>query len=331
MTTERIEEILEATTTGWWVYHVPSDTLDVNDAWLKMLGYSAGVRLDSEGGLSIVHPDDRILVLGMMSDPAHQDECMELDVRMRDSNGQFHWFSIRMKITEHAPNGQPVSVVGISVSIRGEKKVEELERDVQKKAQLIQGLMRIAFSSITIYDFLHQRVISSQWRILKSLGYEESEFEAVSDHFFAQILHPDDGWIIENHIKKIRQSKKEEVVECIFRIRSKSGSYHWVAMRDSILRWDKKGEICQLIGALIDVTRYKSIKQQLDANLSMLASLSYRNSHELRAPVATILGLVNVIRYELQTEGNIQELIDFLEDTITRMDNVIREFGKALG
>jgi PAS domain S-box-containing protein len=210
------------------------------------------------------------------------------------------------------------------------QKIAALEKEIDKKEQLIGSLMRISVSSISLYDFIHQKVVHSQWWVLKRLGYNDEEFEGVSSDFFRKILHPDDLRIIQNHLEKIKIAKKDQILECVFRIRSKSGNYHWIALRDSILSWDERGEICQLIASMIDVTKYKLLKMQLDENVAMLASLSHRNSHELRAPVATILGLVKVIRQELQTEGNVQELVDILEQTIIRMDEVIHDFNEAL-
>ncbi|HEY9048187.1 MAG TPA: PAS domain-containing protein [Ohtaekwangia sp.] len=329
MTPEQIEEILVATSLGWWEYQASSDTVSTNPAWLKTLGYAdLFASWDRERWLSIIHPDDRASILHKLSNTAI--DSFETEVRMLNNHGDYIWFSSRMKIAERDVHGLPLRILGINVDIHERKRIEELEREVTRKTELIQGIMRISFSSTSVYDFLNQKIIHSQWRILRSFGYDEGEFENVSNHFFQKILHPEDAWIIEKHIEKIRQSKKEQVVECIFRLRDKSGSYHWVALRDSVLRWDKNGDICQLVGTIVDVTRYKAIKQQLDDNLAMLDSLSYRNSHELRAPVATILGLVTLIRHELQTEGSIQELVDILETTIVKMDNVIRDFGKAL-
>lgn len=210
------------------------------------------------------------------------------------------------------------------------QRIATLEKEIDQKAQLIGSLMRISVSSISLYDFLHQKVIHSQWWVLKRLGYSDEEFDNVSSDFFKSILHPDDLWIIQNHLEKIKIAKKDQILECVFRIRSKSGNYHWIALRDSILSWDERGEICQLIASMIDVTKYKMLKTQLEENVAILSSLSHRNSHELRAPVATILGLVKVIRLELQTDGNVQELVDILEQTIVRMDQVIHDFNEAL-
>lgn len=331
MTAAQIEEILNATSTGWWEYNVALNVITMNVGWMKKMGYAEEDQHTIQSWLRTVHTDDRADFFVKFSSHFFQDDCFEIELRMLDkTSNSYRWFSLHMSIVERNPKGRPLRVVGVIVSIEGTKKIEELEKDVQKKEQLILGLMRISFSSTSVYDFIHQKVINSQWRVLQRLGYSPDEFENVSAHFFEKILHPDDVWIINNHIDKIKKSAKDQVVECVFRISSKSGQYHWIALRDSVLRWDKNGNVCQLIGSVVDVTRYKTIKMQLDDNLDMLASLSYRNSHELRAPIATILGLINVIRHELQTDGSIQEFVDILEQTIIKMDQVIRDFGKSL-
>lgn len=331
MTFEQIEEILTATSSGLWEYHIPSDRLSISTSLLKLLGYTNGNQpQDRHRWQELIHPLDRTHLLKTYASHAALNDNFEMQFRMLTHDGNYIWFSSHIKIVERTANHQPAFLTGININITERKKIEELEKEAMKNLRLVEGFLRISFSSYSIFDFLTQKIVKSQWRVMQGLGYDDEEFQTVSERFFQKILHPEDAWIIENHIAKMRQSKQDQVLECVFRLKSKSGDYHWIALRDSVLQWNKNGDICQVVGTILDVTRYKNIKIQLDENLDKLATLSYRNSHELRAPVATILGLVSLIRYELQTEGSIQELIDILENTIVKMDTVIREFGKAL-
>jgi len=329
--TGQLEEILRATSTGWWEYDAVSGKIDVSPGWLGCLGYTEEQQSFSiKQWLLRVHSDDLPIVIKQLSSTQPVNDCLNCDWRMMNSNGSFVWLSSRIKVLEQSNEGTPLKIQGLIYLNTQGSRMDELEKDARKKAQMLEGIMQISFSSTSVYDFVNQKVITSQWRIMQRLGYGPEEYEGVSAHFFEKILHPDDTWIIEKHIEKIRHSKKDEIFECVFRIRNKKGVYHWIALRDSVLNRTKDGNVCKLVGSIVDVTRYKALKLQLDTNLARLESLSYRNSHELRAPVATILGLVQVIRHELETKGSIQELIDALEQTISKMDKVIHEFGKAL-
>jgi PAS domain S-box-containing protein len=327
-----IEEILDATSTGWWEHNALENKITINSSWLKILGLKEnGQAIGMKQWLRMIHPDDRTPVFKSLNDFIHQDGFFRIEWRMLNAEGVFVWFTSRMKVMERTEGGKPLRTVGmVTLNIQEHARIEFLEKEAIKKAQLINGLMQISFSSTSVYDFVNQKVISSQWRIMKKLGYEMEETADISNHFFQKITHPDDIPVIERHIEKMKKSKKDEVVECLFRLKAKNGRYHWIVLRDTVLGRTNNGDLCQLLGTMVDVSRYKEIKEELEQNLAMLDSLSYRNSHELRAPVATILGLINVIRHELETEGSVQELIDLLEQTISKMDHVIHEFNNAL-
>jgi hypothetical protein len=84
------------------------------------------------------------------------------------------------------------------------------------------------------------------------------------------------------------------------------------------------------MGSVMDVTRYQDMKKQMDRSRALLDHISYRNSHELRSPIATVLGLVTLLRYENKSNNNVTELLDSLETTVAKMDRVVREFGASL-
>jgi hypothetical protein len=195
----------------------------------------------------------------------------------------------------------------------------------------VKALMRASFGSLSVYDCINNQVLYSQWRLLKSLGYKPTEYQEVSKDFFKKIRHPDDEWIVQQNADKIRRWDKGTVLNCVFRIRNKAGIYKWIVIRQSIMSRNSNGEVTHLIGSVVNITRYKHLKKQVNKNVSMLDNLSQRNSHELRAPVATVLGLISLLKLETEKRPDIiAEIISALEVTVEKMDQVIKEFGDAL-
>ena len=68
----------------------------------------------------------------------------------------------------------------------------------------------------------------------------------------------------------------------------------------------------------------------MEHNIKFIKELSFRNSHEVRAPVATILGLVQLMKHELHSPGSVLELIKYMEQTVIKMDEVIRDLTDIL-
>src|SRR5690349_18262842 len=76
----------------------------------------------------------------------------------------------------------------------------------QNQRSVINALINTSLGSVTLYDFKKGEVMFSQWNVLKSLGYQPEEFKEVSDNFFKSIGHPENTWVIENHIQKVKLS-----------------------------------------------------------------------------------------------------------------------------
>lgn len=328
---EQLEHMLDSTRVGYWKYDARLKRICASEGCFTMLG----MVLEKDAHplnrwLARIHEQDRLYIKKLYEEHGKKEWCWTMEIRMLNGQGQYVWILSRVCVIERDAEGMPALIMGVSLNIQVTKDNETLRKQVQLKEGMILGLMGVSIGSISIYDFLKNRVTFSQWHIMSRLGYGPDEYVALSSEFFKLILHPDDNPVITRHIEKVIQSKPGEVPECVFRLRNKQGEYHWVAMRDYVTERTETGAVSQLVGSIIDVTRYKAIKQELDDNLAMLDSLSYRNSHELRAPVATVLGLVNIIRHELKTDEAVQDLIDVLETTVKKMDNVIHEFGTAL-
>ena len=200
----------------------------------------------------------------------------------------------------------------------------------QDQNSVINALINTSVGSVTLYDFKKGEVMFSQWNVLKALGYQSEQFKDVSNNFFKNIAHPEDVWVIENHIRKIKLSKPGEIFSFNLRIQDRKGHFRWIHVRNTVLSRNDKSEVTQLIGSVIDTSRYRHIKNKLNLHSSRLDYLAYRNSHELRSPVASILGLVALLKSKNRTEDCMEEIFDLLETTASKMDNVIREFNTEL-
>ncbi|MDN3550725.1 PAS domain S-box protein [Mucilaginibacter aquaedulcis] len=87
---------------------------------------------------------------------------------------------------------------------------------------------------------------------------------------------------------------------------------------------NKYGTVCEIQGIGQDVTnRLKTERQLLQQNkrINDMASLS---SHELRRPVASMLGLINIMDKENLHNPENKQIMDYLQIVSTEIDEVIR-------
>ncbi|MEP6596491.1 MAG: PAS domain-containing sensor histidine kinase [Ginsengibacter sp.] len=147
-------------------------------------------------------------------------------------------------------------------------------------------------------------------------------------------IHPED---LEFVLKNIKESKNSlSGLPFYYRIVPKDGLIRHI-YSESKLEFDSKGNPIVLYGIARDVTeikraekeRTKMIRDLMQRNKD-LEQFAYIVSHNLRAPVANILGAASGLNYSgLSTEKK-YILSQGLNESVTRLDNVIKDLNYIL-
>jgi len=327
----RLERILDATTEGWWEWNIEADQTFYGAGWFKMLGLEP---IEDAIATSLweehMHPEDRIRAIENQQRFIKSDDAWEQEFRMRHVDGRYLWILSRGKVLHRSASGAPLQVGGLHINITAQKEINSLKNELKTKEALVRGILKVSLSSLSMYDFIARRMCFTSGHIMSQMGYPEIEFAHISQDFYKEILHPDDQSKMHEHILKLIQSQQGEHLECMLRFRNKSGDYQTIMFRDSVFERDDEGNPEQVLCSAIDVTKYLMLKAKMDENMKFIREMSFRNSHEMRAPVATMLGLVRLIKFELHSPEAVEELIDYLDKTVTKMDEVIRELTHTL-
>lgn len=77
-----------------------------------------------------------------------------------------------------------------------------------------------------------------------------------------------------------------------------------------------------IYGVYVDITRRKQVEEELKTRNAELDNFVYKVSHDLRAPLSSVLGLVNLSRLEGNTD-NPQEYISLIGEKIQALDHFI--------
>jgi signal transduction histidine kinase len=159
------------------------------------------------------------------------------------------------------------------------------------------------------------------------------------DWFF----HPDDYQNTVNILKHALETGEAYEVE--FRLRRKDGVYRWflgraVAMKDNsgnVIKWfgtsteihDHKIALENLAGTKEDL---QNVNEMLNAkNLKLtktnmdLDNFIYTASHDLKAPVTNIEGLIGLLSSNLRNDNK-----EDIEDILKMIDNSIKRFQKTI-
>jgi signal transduction histidine kinase len=128
--------------------------------------------------------------------------------------------------------------------------------------------------------------------------------------------------------ENIRQGKGFKDVEVINY--TKDGKPYWVSIEVQPI-YDRAQNVVQFIGIESDISERKATQQALlDRNEELsktnaeLDRFVYSASHDLRAPIASLLGLIEVARLEKNPEV-IDQLLEMQKKSLLRMDRFIKD------
>lgn len=183
------------------------------------------------------------------------------------------------------------------------------------------------------------------WDLEKSTIFWGDGFKTIFGHPLGQVrtdvgtwtdfIHPEDAdGVVSSIMEVIRSGETTWKME--YRFRRGDGSYAEVIDRGFVIR-DESGQAIRMVGAQHDISqRNKTLAElkQLASDLYKrnreLQQFGYIVSHNLRSPVANIIGLVNMLEEEKQDPEAIDFCVEHLKVSMKSLDEVITDLSEIL-
>jgi PAS domain S-box-containing protein len=155
-------------------------------------------------------------------------------------------------------------------------------------------------------------------------GYISGSGEMNNNYILWQTrVHPDDAKRVLQTLQAAIAEPHQHFWQEQYRYLKADGTYAYVIDRGYMIR-DADNKAIRIVGALQDITSLKEQELHIIQQNDRLRKIADINSHELRKPVATIMGIMQLIKEEdIEDELNIQ-LLEYLRITTNELDEVIR-------
>ena len=162
-----------------------------------------------------------------------------------------------------------------------------------------------------------------QWsdEAFRIFGFSPDEIDPDYERFFEHV-HPEDQESLKHIIKEA--INRLQFQQCEYRIIDKNNEVKTLLSKILVKR-DADGRAYQLIGFTLDVTEQKKQTEALETQNQKLMEIAWVQSHEVRAPLARLMGLVQLLsRYP---EGNIdiKETLGHIIHSADELDEIIRK------
>ncbi len=302
----------------------------INEGVEHLLGISREEWLADPGvWLASIHPEDRERVRVQNERVEVTGEPFEAEYRMIARDGRVRWFADRA-VMVFGPDGVPAYWQGVMLDITDRKQAESERSEAEERYRaLVEQIPVVVYidpveAGPTVY-------ISPQSETM--FGYAPEEWYADAE-LWSKIIYPEDRARLDAELDIDAPTASS------YRIVAKDGRIVWVHDTSTLIR-DDEGNPRYWQGALVDVTEQHR-RQELERDLErqrdesdrlrledeMKSTFLQAVSHDLRTPLAAILGLaVTLERDDIELPPDeTRDLARRIAQNARKLDALVSDF-----
>jgi len=200
----------------------------------------------------------------------------------------------------------------------------ESEKKIQASAERFNVVSKATSDTIWDYNLTTNEMVWN--RGIKGIfGHKDIINHTTSRDWWQKQIHPEDQ---QRVIDKMQRHLKDKVGRWHddYRFRCGDGHYRYVLGRYFIL-FDESGLPLRVISAMEDVTKRKEYIHAIEEQNKRFKEIAWIQSHMVRAPLARILALVDLIRID-QPDQDYQVILEYLTSSAKELDTVISNIAE---
>lgn len=327
---DKYDIVAKATSDTIWDWKISEDQITWNKGIKGIFGYSQDqVGKNSKWWFDNIHPEDSIkMSVKLYSFLEQKTEKWQDQYRFKCGDGTYKYVLDRGFILKDE-NGKAIRMIGAIQDITKQKEEEN-------RLKLLETVFTEAKDSIIITqaasdDNQIPKIVFANPAFSKMSGYEHFEIIGKSPNFF--MGKDSDLQEIEKLINSIK-NKKECFLEII--LYKKDQSEYWVRL-SFIPVYNLEHDLSHWISIQRDITEEKKLEKEkeilireLTQNNKDLKQFSYITSHNLRAPLSNLTGLLNLIDDFTIEDEELKEILTGFKLSTLLLNETINDLAKVI-
>ncbi|WP_345145753.1 PAS domain-containing sensor histidine kinase [Flavobacterium ginsengiterrae] len=327
---EKYDIVAKATSDTIWDWKIQEDRINWNKGIEGIFGYNPEeVGKTSKWWFDKIHPEDSIrMSIKLYSFIEQKTEKWQDQYRFRCADGTYKYVLDRGFLLKDE-NGRAIRMIGAIQDITKQK--EEEQRLKLLETVITQSKDSILITEANSEDRKIPKIVYVNPAFSQMSGYESNEIIGKSTNIFKGPKSDS-----EELKKLLRAIKNEE--ECVIETitYTKSKEEYWVRFA-MIPIFNNEGAITHWISIQRDITDEKKLEtekehliRELTQNNKDLKQFSYITSHNLRAPLSNLIGLLNLIEDIPIENEELEEILAGFTKSTHLLNETINDLVKVI-
>lgn len=327
---ERFEIVSKATSDTIWDWDVKTNSFIWNKGIQVVFGYKKEHVGDNlQWWFDKIHPEDSLKIsVKLYSYIAQRSDKWQDEYRFMAADGQYRYVYDRGFLVKDE-EGNVVRMIGAMQDVTRQKEEEQRLRLLE--TVIIQNRDTVLITAVGASENAEDQIVYVNPAFEKMTGYNQTEVLHQSATFFFKRIQN------KRDVKKIADAlKKKEAFTLETLTKRKDNTNYWVNL-SLIPITNHENQHTHWISIQRDITEEKEqekereqLIKELTQNNSDLKQFSYITSHNLRAPLSNLTGLLNLLEdieiedYELkEILQGFSKSTQQLNDTVNDLVNII--------
>ncbi|WP_289662359.1 PAS domain-containing sensor histidine kinase [Flavobacterium panacagri] len=327
---EKYDIVAKATSDTIWDWKIQEDRINWNKGIESVFGYNPEeVGKTSKWWFDKIHPEDSIrMSIKLYSFIEQKTEKWQDQYRFRCADGTYKYVLDRVFLLKDE-NGRAIRMIGAIQDITKQK--EEEQRLKLLETVITQSKDSILITEANSPDGKIPKIVYVNPAFSQMSGYLSNEIIGKSANIFKGPNSDSD------ELKKLLKAIKNEE-ECLIETitYTKNKEEYWVRF-SMIPIFNNEGVISHWISIQRDITDEKKLEtekehliRELTQNNKDLKQFSYITSHNLRAPLSNLIGLLNLME-DIPTENEeLEEILTGFTKSTHLLNETINDLVKVI-
>jgi PAS domain S-box-containing protein len=318
-TNAKLQLASEIANLGYWTNDFIKNEIQWSDELYRIFELNPeSFELNLENIASRFHPEDQLNFNQDLFSLFEKNNIFESEHRIITDSGKVKWILERQYLIKDL-QGKPIKLEGIALDITKRKLHEQ---EIESSNERFRILAKATVEAIIDWDILNNKVIWGEG-FHTLLGYDLGQSD---NRLWSKNIHPEDRKMVLDELSRTLNDPEKVHFYADFRFLKANKDVTYVQLRGVFIR-DEKGKATRALGAMIDLTEALDRMRKIELQNKALREIAWTQSHIVRAPLANIIGLIDLL-IDKQHKDEDSKLLSFISDSAEKLDLIINDIVK---